>query len=132
MAAPNVFFTTTNNRISNQNGFNSISVTFSTDSYCPKFECRATKINAEYGVGIGELIAAFSFTPANVERTFEIYDTHLVEGEGDYRISLFAQGSDGSWNDNHGFIPSGENVALITADGEEFLCMRYEVTDDGI
>ena len=47
-----------------------------------------------------------------------------LSGDGEYRISLFAQGADGSWNDNHGFIPLGQSQPLKTADGEEFLCMK--------
>ena len=53
-----------------------------------------------------------------------MYDDYLLSGEGDYRISLFAQGNDGSWNDNHGFVPADEAETMLTADGEEFLCMR--------
>ena len=68
-------------------------------------------------------MASFSSTPANVERTFEIYDDYLINGDGDYRISLFAQGLDGSWNDNHLYIPTGSD-AYFTADGLEYLCMR--------
>ena len=53
-----------------------------------------------------------------------MYDDFLVHGDGDYRISLFAQGQDGSWNDNYGFIPAGESATMLDSDGEEFLCMR--------
>ena len=70
------------------------------------------------------MIASFSKTPAGTQRTFEVYDDFLLSGDGEYRISLFAQGADGSWNDNYGFIPLGESQALKTADGEDFLCMK--------
>ena len=76
-----------------------------------------------YGRGVGRLIAAFSATPAATSRTFEVYDTDLVSGEGEYRISIYAESDDGGWNDNHGFLPSGTG-GLLTADGQEFLCMR--------
>ena len=54
---------------------------------------------------------------------FEIYDDFLIQGDGDYRISLFVQGEDGSWNDNHLYLPSGA-AAYVTADGRNYLCMR--------
>ena len=97
---------------------------FSADKAYKAFECRATPIGEDWGVGRGALIASFSQTPANTGRTFEGYDDFLVHGDGDYRISLFAQGQDGSWNDNYGFIPAGEPARMLDSDGEEFLCMR--------
>ena len=72
----------------------------------------------------GNFVASFSATPANTQRTFEVYDDYLVHGDGEYRISLFAQGMDGSWNDNHGFIPNGQTETMLMADGLEFLVMR--------
>ena len=74
-------------------------------------------------MGKGALVASFSTTPAQTVRTFEVYDEYLLSGDGEYRISLFAQGEDGSWNDNHLLIPSG-STSLVTADGERFLCER--------
>ena len=55
---------------------------------------------------------------------FEVYDDFLLSGDGTYRISLYAQGMDGSWNDNWGFIPSDSNETMLDADGNEFLCMK--------
>ena len=124
MSAPNLEFTVSGNKLSDEAGFDHISVTFSADAQYQSFECRATKVGDEWGVGKGVLVASFSATPANTERTFEVYDDFLVHGDGDYRISLFVQGMDGSWNDNHGFIPSGETETMLTADGMEYLVMR--------
>lgn len=123
MAAPNVNFTASGNRVSAVTGFDSITVTFSTDIASTAFECRATKVGEEWGVGYGTLVASFSSTPANTERTFEIYDDYLTSGDGEYRISLFAQGEDGSWNDNGNFIPSSSG-GLLTADNKLFFSMR--------
>jgi hypothetical protein len=72
-------------------------VTFTANGPYKSFECRATKSGESWGVGIGTLIASFSQTPANTSRSFDIYDDYLVNGDGEYRISLFAQGTDGSW-----------------------------------
>lgn len=123
MAAPELTFNATGIKISNKAGHDHISVTFTSDSQYEQFECRATKVDSTWGVGIGTLCASFSQTPANTPRTFEIYDDFLIHGDGAYRISLFAQGVDGSWNDNYGFIPLNSS-GLVTADGELFLCMR--------
>lgn len=99
MAAPDLTFSVTGTIVSDESGYNSISVTFSSDVEYIAFECRATKADAEWGLGIGTLVAAFSQTPAGVNRTFEVYDTFLTNGDGVYRITLYAQGTDGTWND---------------------------------
>lgn len=124
MAAPNLEFTVSGYMLSDESGFDHISVTFSADAQYQSFECRATKVGDDWGLGKGVLVASFSQTPANTQRTFEVYDDFLVHEDGDYRISLFAQGMDGSWNDNQGFIPSGETETMLTADGLEYLVMR--------
>lgn len=124
MAAPGLTFSISRSKISAVSGYDSITVKFSSDIAYQAFECRATKAGEDWGRGKGALIASFSQTPANTERTFEVYDDYLLNGDGEYRISLYAQGADGSWNDNWGFIPSGQTETMLTADGEEFLCMK--------
>lgn len=124
MSAPNLTFDISGTELSDEAGFDHITVTFSADAQYQAFECRATKVGEDWGLGKGVLVASFSQTPAGVPRTFEVYDDFLVHGDGEYRISLFAQGMDGSWNDNHGFIPNGETETMLTADGLEFLVMR--------
>lgn len=124
MAAPGLTFSVSGNKVSDEPGFDHIIVNFQSDTPYQAFECRATKVGDDYGVGKGSLVASFSATPANTQRTFEVYDDYLVHGDGEYRISLFAQGMDGSWNDNHGFIPSGQTETMLMADGLEFLVMR--------
>lgn len=124
MSAPNLEFDVSGIKISDESGYDHITVTFSADAPYQAFECRATKVGDEWGLGRGTLCASFSQTPANTQRTFEVYDDYLVHGDGQYRISLFAQGMDGSWNDNYAFIPSDSTGGLITSDGEIFLCMR--------
>lgn len=123
MGAPNVRYSVTTHRLSGVAGFDSIGVTFSADAAYTAFECRATKAGEAWGIGVGQLVASFSATPANTERTFEIYDDYLVNGDGEYRISLYVQAADGSWNDTIAFIPDGAS-ALITADGLKFLCRK--------
>jgi len=124
MAAPGLTFSISRSKISAVSGYDSITVKFSSDIAYQAFECRATKAGEDWGRGKGALIASFSQTPANTERTFEVYDDYLLNGDGEYRISLYAQGADGSWNDNWGLIPSGQTETMLTADGEEFLCMK--------
>lgn len=123
MAAPNITFTATGNKVSGVSGFDSIRVSFKADAAYSAFQCRATNVGEDWGVGKGVLVASFSSTPANTERSFDIYDDYLTAGDGDYRISLFAQGEDGSWNDNGCFIPTGSS-GMLTVDGKTFLTMR--------
>lgn len=124
MGAPNITFAVSKNKISNAAGFDSLSVTFSADGAYTAFECRATRSGASWGVGTGALIASFSATPAGVQRTFEVYDDYLLQGDGEYRIGLYVQAADGSWNDTLGFIPYGADKAMICADGKEFLSRK--------
>lgn len=123
MAAPGLTFSFTGKKVSRRDGFDCVLVTFHADMPYKAFECRATRAGEPFGVGKGALIASFSSTPAGMEREFAVYDDFLVRGDGEYRVSLFAQGEDGSWNDNCGFIPSGSS-GLRTADGKKFLCGR--------
>lgn len=123
MPAPNLTFTYSGNKISDISGYDHITVSFQSDIPYEQFECRVTKSGESYGRGVGRLIASFSYTPASTSRTFEVYDTDLVNGEGEYRISLYAQSEDGGWNDNCAFIPSG-STGMITSDNKKFLCMR--------
>lgn len=97
MAVPTLTFSTTGSKISSVEGRDHITVTFTADGPYKSFECRATKSGESWGVGIGTLIASFSQTPANTSRSFDIYDDYLVNGDGEYRISLFAQDMNGSW-----------------------------------
>lgn len=120
MAAPNLTFSFNKAAI----GINQcVVVTFNSDIPYTQFEARATRVSAAWGRGVGTLVGAFSSTPANTERIFEIYDTDLVNGDGVYRISLFAQGTDGSWNDNEHFI-THDGKFFTTSDGKNFLAMR--------
>ena len=123
MSAPNLSFSVSGSKVSSVSGFDCIVVSFQADAPYQAFECRATKVGEEYGLGRGTLIASFSQTPANTERTFEIYDEHLVHGDGEYRISLFAQSEDGAWNDNCPLIPSGAALGFAS-DGKILLCGR--------
>ena len=123
MAAPNLTFSATGNAVSGVSGYDSITVSFLANAAYQAFQCRATKVGEDWGVGKGVLVASFSSTPANTERSFDIYDDYLTAGDGDYRISLFAQGEDGSWNDNGCFIPTGSS-GMLTVDGKTFLTMR--------
>lgn len=123
MGAPNLTFSVTGNKLSAVSGFDKITVSFEADDSYKAFECRATKSGETWGRGKGSLVASFSQTPAHTPRQFDIFDEYLLSGDGEYRIGLYVQGEDGSWNDNSGFAPSGVS-GLTTADGKKFMCMR--------
>ena len=123
MGAPNLTFSVSGKTVSGVSGFDHIVVSFQADASYPAFECRTTKAGEDWGLGKGVLVASFSATPATTQRTFEVFDDFLIQGDGEYRISLFVQGEDGSWNDNHLYLPVGA-AAYVTADGQDYLCMR--------
>lgn len=108
-------FTVSSYIISAKAGYDVVTVTFESNVPYQKFECRATKEGAVYGPGIGVLVASFSYTPAETSRTFEIYDDYLTAGDGNYRISLYAETGYGNL-----FIPVGAE-RFITKDGYTFL-----------
>lgn len=120
MAAPQISYEKNYDKVSTARH---VTVIFSADAAYQQFECRATKAGDPYGVGIGELIASFSYTPAGTERTFEIYNTDLLEGDGQYRLSLFAKGQNGSWNDDIAFYTS-ESEPVLTSDGKNYLVQK--------
>lgn len=121
---PELTFSIAKDRISDETGCDHLTVSFTSDIAYSEFECRATKAGSDYGLGKGTLVASFSSTPASTQRTFEVYDTDLVSGDGQYRISLFAKSVEtGTWNDNHALLASGGNQ-FITNDSKEFLCVR--------
>ncbi|MCL2519150.1 MAG: hypothetical protein FWF15_11355 [Oscillospiraceae bacterium] len=120
MAAPEIIFSCSSSRIGLTEA---ITVTYSADMNMLQSEVRATKEGEPWGLGIGQLVHYASATPEHTERTFEIYDTHLVHGDGEYRISLYGQSADGSWNDNEAFFTS-DGEAFMTEDGENFLVGR--------
>lgn len=123
MPAPDITFSVTGNKVSSVTGHDHITLTFSADIAYTQCEIRATKNGTAYGRGVGTLIASFSTTPANTSRSVDVYDSFLVNGDGDYRVSIFAQSEDGGWNDNCLFVPSGSD-GLITADSKTLLSMR--------
>lgn len=124
MGAPNLSFSVSGNKVSAADGFDYILVAFQADAAYQAFECRATKVGEDWGIGRGTLIASFSQTPADTLRQFEVYDDYLVSGDGEYRISLYVQGEDGAWNDTIGFVTSDTTDTMLTADGKQFLCRK--------
>ena len=59
MAAPELIFSTSGERLSAAEGFDRIAVTVHASLPCRTIECRATKAGEEYGVGKGTLLASF-------------------------------------------------------------------------
>ena len=126
MAAPGLTFTITGNKISAVSGFDSITVKFSSDIVVlgGNGSQKTANMLSEEGLNVVSLPKTIDNDLPGTERTFEVYDDFLLSGDGEYRISLYAQGADGSWNDSYGFVPSGTTKTMLTADGKEFLCMK--------
>ena len=129
MGAPNLTFSVSGNRLSGVSGFDRITVVFQADAPYKAFECRVTKSGEAWGREEGTLAASFSRTPANTPRQFDIFDGYLLNGDGEYRIGLYVQGEDGSWNETCGFVPSGSS-GLKTEDGKKFMYMRWSNGSD--
>ena len=63
MAAPGLTFTVSGTRLSDETGFDFITVSFTSDIAYTAFECRATKEGEDYGVGRGVLVRPRSMLP---------------------------------------------------------------------
>lgn len=117
MAEAVLTFSVSRTKISSATGHNYVTVKFKSDIPYIAFQCRATKVGEAWGVGLGELVAAFSQTPANTERSFDVYNTYLVKGDGKYRISLLAQNESGEWNISPSVIAEFEFPFETSRDG---------------
>lgn len=112
MAIPEITFTHDVDIVST---VQSCTVDFSVNENFLKFEARATKNGEPFGRGIGNLVTEMNivspnYFPANKSYTFVITDSDLIFGEGLYRISMYAQNTDGIWSDAVAFSWDSENA----------------------
>ena len=70
------------------------------------------------------LCKANAFLKQCKEKTVFINEGELIDGSCGSKTRTGIISADGSWNDNYGFIPSGQSQTMKTADGEDFLCMK--------
>ena len=98
MAAPELTFSITGNKISAVSGYDSITVTFLSDIAYTAFECRATKSGEDWGRGKGALIASFSQTPAGTQIPATGGSTNVSGTAGGYKkntaINVTVKGAD--------------------------------------
>lgn len=123
-------------KVSKVGGYDSAVISFTTDVAFEEYKvCVVPASNSIQSAGVVIPTAGGSANTSgsaggyaadtNISVTIKGADLETASaGDGAYRISLFAQGEDGSWNDNDGFIPSGSAGTMLDADGLEFLCMR--------
>ena len=114
MAAPIVTFSKTSDYVSTNL---SSTVTFSCDINFQAFKAMATIQGSAYGLDVGVQVMSMqvtppSYYPANTDYVFVIDYTKLTLGENQYRISLYAQGMDGTWSDKiqFGWDTNSSNV----------------------
>ena len=94
-----------------------VSVTFSSSTHFKKFYATAVKDGNDYGFINDVLVDIRETNPtgvkihelternANVDFSFTINtNTHLTAGEGSYRIGLYVQQDDGTWNYEYFFV----------------------------
>lgn len=82
----------------------SCTVDFQVNENFVQFEARSTKVGETYGRGVGNLITSMSialpnYYPKDKSFSFVITDSNLISGDGQYRISMYAQNVDGVWSD---------------------------------
>lgn len=116
MAIPEISFSKDVSIVSTKQVCN---VDFSVNENFLQFEARATKNGESYGRGVGTLITSMSivspnYFPAGKSFSYVIADTDLVFGEGLYRISMYAQNTDGIWSDAVAFAWDTENAGWDT------------------
>lgn len=105
MAIPVVSFT---KNVSIVSAHQSCTVNAQVNENFIEFEARATKDGEAYGRGIGTLVASMSialpnYYLANTNYPFVITDQKLTNGDGVYRISMYAKNVDGIWSDAKAF-----------------------------
>lgn len=102
-----------------------LSVTFSASKRFKKFYATAVKSGSNYGfendvlvdLTTGILLYELTERDANVDFTFTINTSSLVDGDGEYRIGLYVQGDDGIWNYEY-FLLEANNLQLESSSGE--------------
>ena len=110
MAIPEIAFTHDTSVVSTQK---ICTVDFSVSENFINFEARSTKKGMPFGRGIGYLVTSMSiaspnYFPANKSYPFVITDSDLISGDGEYRISMYAQNTDGIWSDAVAFSWDGK------------------------
>lgn len=112
MGIPAITFTNSRNIIST---VFDCTVKFQVNENFVEFEARATLQGAPYGRGIGTLvmqmsIASPNYYPANTEYTYIVNDEKLTNGDGNYRISMYAKNTAGIWSDVVAFTWDGTDT----------------------
>ena len=121
---PYITYTATGNKASNNK---CVSITFKADIDTYHIQIRSTPLGADWGVGKGTLLLSLdTYTPANTERTLDVYASDVSNIDGDYRISLFASVDGVYWNDDTGFLTQ-DLEPVITSDGKNYLVQKEVV-----
>ena len=107
----------------------SLTVTFSSSVHFQKFYATAVKNGKNYGfendilVDIrqtdptGVLLYELTNRNANVNFNFTINVNSFTDGDGEYRIGLYLQDDNGTWNYEYFLVTSG-GQKLVTKDGK--------------
>lgn len=119
---------TSGGRASFQAGFNQLVFTYHTDISLNYIEARVTKVNDEYGIGIGVLAdSSYGAISANEDHTLtvNINSKNFTKGDGEYLIGIYGKSAlDGVWS---------ETLFYITAEGLNFIVkndQQYNVLTD--
>ena len=81
-------------KISGISGFENSNIVFICDMDLQKFEARATKDGAPYGVGVGDLLCSMENVAGGEDISFSLSSSMLTQGDGVYRVSLYGKAND--------------------------------------
>ena len=78
-------------------------------------------VDCEGSSPTGVKIVEYSDIAAGSTKTFQIRaNYHFTAGEGVYRIGLYVQNNDGTWNFEYFFFTYGGTTQFETSDGKDF------------
>lgn len=87
------------NIVSDKTGYRQCVCTFTVNSDIIQWEARAVKGKVEPQRGVGTLVESGQYLKENEIGTVYVDYNELVDGDGNYTISIFAQSIDGFWSD---------------------------------
>ncbi|HMA60165.1 MAG TPA: hypothetical protein VKN64_07715 [Halanaerobiales bacterium] len=86
----------TKDKISDEVGYQTSTVTFQSDQDLVEWEARADGT----GHGSGLLVGSGGSVTANTDVTFDVDYTELTQGDKTYQINVYGKNSDGLWSDS--------------------------------
>lgn len=101
-------------RCSFKSPYNNVSITFTPQKPLIQWLVKVTPANAAYDIDVGVLAAQrTNLLAQQYTVNFTLTDSILTQGEGNYRISLYAQNASKAWDVTYFFVGNGEDNFYI-------------------